>query len=108
MFRAFSFVLAVVLCTSGWSTAHAAPMAPLASSLSKTMKGGYLIKDGAIHFKPFKTALPFNGAYEKDKIKLPSLTGVATFFGLPSLTYLTFKKWHSGDNRKDAERDGAH
>jgi hypothetical protein len=109
MFRAYSFVLAVVLCTFGWSTAHAAPKGPLGGSLSKTMKGGWLLKDGAIHLnRPIKTALPFNGAYEKDKIKLPSLTGVVTFFGLPSLTYLTFKNWHSGDHRKDAERDGAH
>jgi hypothetical protein len=108
MFRAFSFVLAVVLCTTGWSTAHAAPKAPFVGALSKTMKGGYLLKDSTIHLNtPFKSALPFNGAYEKDKIKLPSLRDVTVFFGGP-ITFHALSVLFSGNNHKDSDRNGAH
>lgn len=112
MFRAFSFVLAVVLCASGWSTAHAAPRPQLVGSLAKTIKGGWLYRDGTIHFnEPFKTDLPFKGAYEKDKINIPSLRDVAGFLGWPSFaTYVTWENWlkfYSGNDHKDADRDDA-
>jgi len=102
MFRAFSFVLAIAFCTSEWSTAYAAPRpAPLVRSLSKTIKGGYLLKDSTIHLNtPIKTPLPFNGVYEKDKIKLPTLRDVTVFFGGP-LTFHALSNWFSS---KDAER----
>jgi hypothetical protein len=90
MFRALGFVLAIVLCNTGWSTAHAAPKPQLVESLAKTIKGGWLYKDRTIHFnEPFKADLPLKGTYEKDKINIPSLRDVAGFLGWPSFLPLT-------------------
>jgi hypothetical protein len=115
MFRTFSFVLALVLCTSGWSMAHAAPRPQLVQSLGKTVTGGWLYKDGAIHFnEPFKTNLPFKGAYENDKINFPSLRGFAGFVGFLGWPFATCETsetckhylylWFGGNNdHKDAD-----
>jgi hypothetical protein len=113
MFRALGFVLAIVLCNTGWSTAHAAPKPQLVESLAKTIKGGWLYKDRTIHFnEPFKADLPLKGTYEKDKINIPSLRDVAGFLGWPSFaTYVTWENWqklYSGNDHKDAERDRAY
>jgi hypothetical protein len=65
MFKAFGFVLALVLCTSTWSTAHAAVMA------RPTIN--WLWKEGTIYLtKPIRIKLPWGGVYEKEKINIPS------------------------------------
>jgi hypothetical protein len=115
MFRAFSFVLVLVLCTSVWSMAHAAPTPRPFQALKTTITGGYLWKDRTIQFnKPFKTALPFNGTYEKEKINLPSPKGIVTFLGFlgaPVASCAASESckhflWRWGNNdHKDTDRD---
>ena len=56
MFRAFGFVLALVLCISGWSMARAAPKPETVSSLVKSLDAALSSKQALVHRNgPYKT-----------------------------------------------------
>jgi hypothetical protein len=68
MFRAFSLVLAVLLCTSGWSTAHAAGKLPFFRPHTGIFDG-WGIKNWKLHRdRPIKF-----GKFELDEISLRDL-----------------------------------
>jgi hypothetical protein len=66
MFRAFSFALAVVLCTSGWSKAQAEPQ-------HVTFENGKIILDPPVEFGW--------GAftYKRSEIELPTWTEIGVW-----------------------------
>jgi hypothetical protein len=68
MFRAFSFTLAVVLCTSGWSKAQAGLPEHFTFE-----NGSAVVFDPAVELSwgPF--------TYKRDKIGLPTWSEVGTF-----------------------------
>ncbi|SRR6266699_572204 len=75
MFRAFSFVLALVLCTSVWSTARAAPNPETFGPVVKPFSAAIFGKEAAVHRNgPYKTDSPLQSV----KDGLHSVAAVVT------------------------------
>ncbi len=97
MFRAFSLVLVLVLCTSGWSTAHAAP--PSITPITEMLSGWKLKNFTKLHRE---TPIKLGKKAEFDEIGLSHL---AWPFGVCA-AWESCKHFFWGNNdHKDPDRE---
>jgi len=102
MFRTFSLMLALVLCTSAWSTAHAAPPSIM---LITEMLNGWKVKNLKLHRE---TPIKLGKMVEFDEIGLSHL---AWPFGTACAAWQICRHvfWDNSDHKdRDADRDRAY